>query len=291
MLIMVGISYGLYFNVIPYYQFLSIRDATDPIPFVHHIVYTPVLAFALYFLLYALFLSNQVNGVYKKMGIGITLMMGINLFLNGGRAGQIVFLVLLVLFVFQYFAGDLKKSLMISLLAVSCIVPSAYFLSSSVNHRVQQAIQEIDHYEDNPNTSAGLRVVMVLNSLKIIEQHPLLGVGTGDYKQEYAKVSQIHSPDATQGEVFTHPHNVYIEEMVNFGVFGLAVLLYMFYAMFALYKRSVSVLKPVLLAFPLFYAVIFLSDGYIMNHYLTIFFLFFAAILYSGKWDGEKKIT
>ena len=114
----------------------------------------------------------------------------------------------------------------------------------------------------------------------MIQENPLLGVGTGDYRQEYIKVNQENFPEADRGEVLNHPHNVYVQEMVQFGVLGLLVLGYMFYAMLSLYRRSTSPLRPVMLAFPVFYFVIFFSDGYIMDHYLTFLFLLLGSLLY-----------
>ncbi len=111
----------------------------------------------------------------------------------------------------------------------------------------------------------------------------MLGVGTGDYRQEYIRVNRENFPEATRGEILAHPHNVYVQEMVQFGVLGLLVLFYLFYVMLKMYKQSASPFRPVMLAFPVFYFVIFFSDGYIMDHYLTFLFLLLGSILYADN--------
>ena len=280
MSLLVGISYGIYLELIPPYAIFGLETVQDPTPFVGHIVYNPVLAFTLYMILYVVFLSGELSWKFKALGLVLFVMMGINMFLTQGRMGQVVFLVLLSLFVFQYYRGKVLKPALVALLLVVTIAPAAYLFSPVVKDRVNLAIHEVQNYEQASNSSMGLRVIMLLNSFQLIEENPLLGVGTGDYRQEYARVNQENFPEATRGEVLAHPHNVYVQEMVQFGVLGLLVLGYLFYVMLRLYQRSTSPFRPVMLAFPLFYFVIFFSDGYIMDHYLTFLFLLLGSILY-----------
>lgn len=282
MIMMVGISYAVYTGVIPPYSILGVEDPNNPTPFVHHIVYNPVLAFVLYLLLYAAFMMQNLAKGWRALALLLFVIMGINMFVTAGRMGQLVFLVLIALFVFQYYRGKLLQPLLLALALVLIIAPSAYKLSPMVQQRVQLAVYEISNFEQEANSSAGLRVIMLLNSLEIIRDNPIIGVGTGDYRMEYRIVNQQNYPEATRGEVLTHPHNVYVQEMVQFGLLGLAVLGYIFYSMWIMYRRSSSPYRPIMLAFPVFYGVIFLSDGYIMDHYLTFLFLLFGAMLYAN---------
>lgn len=281
MLIAVGISYGLYLDVLPHYSVLRLENSDDTTPFVSHIVYNPILAFTLYLLLYAVFLRKDLSVTLKTIGIVLFIIMGLNMFLTEGRMGQLVFLVLLALFVFQYYQGQLLKSVLLSGLLLMTLAPAAYLFSPVVQERVNQAIHEVKHYQQEPNSSVGLRVIMLLNSIEIIKENPIFGVGTGDYQQEYRRVNQQNFPEATRGEELKHSHNVYIQEMVQFGILGLGVLLYLFYTMLRHYRQSDSPLKPVMLAFPVFYGVIFFTDGYIMDHYLSLLFLSLGALLYT----------
>ena len=280
MLLLVGISYGIYWELIPPYTIFGLEKVEDPTPFVGHIVYNPVLAFTLYLLLYAVFLLKPLSLPLKVLGLVLFVIMGVDMFLTQGRMGQVVFLVLLALFVFQFYQGKLLKPALIALALVVTIAPAAYWFSPVVHDRVNLAVYEVQNYEQAPNSSMGLRVIMLLNSFEMIQDNPLLGVGTGDYRQEYIKVNRENFPEADRGEILNHPHNVYVQEMVQFGVLGLLILGYMFYAMLSLYRRSTSPLRPVMLAFPVFYFVIFFSDGYIMDHYLTFLFLLLGSILY-----------
>lgn len=281
MLIAVGISYGLYLDALPHYSVLRLENLDDTTPFVSHIVYNPILALTLYLLLYAVFLRNDLSVRLKTIGIVLFIIMGLNMFLTEGRMGQLVFLVLLSLFIFQYYQGQLLKSVLLSGLLLVTLAPTAYLFSPVVQERVDMAIHEVTNYQQEPNSSVGLRVIMLLNSFELIKENPVFGVGTGDYRQEYRRVNQQNFPAATRGEELAHAHNVYVQEMVQFGILGLGVLFYLFYAMLRHYRQSASPLKPVMLAFPVFYGVIFLTDGYIMDHYLSLLFLSLGALLYT----------
>ena len=282
MLISVGISYGLYFDALPHHSFVRLENMDDTTPFVSHIVYNPVLALTLYLLLYTVFLRKDLSVTLKALGIVLFIIMGINMFLTEGRMGQLVFLVLLALFIFQYYQGKLLKPVLLSGLLITILAPAAYLLSPVVQERVDLAIHEVQHYQQEPNSSVGLRVIMLLNAFEIIQENPLFGVGTGDYKQEYRRVNQQNFPEATRGEELMHSHNVYVQQMVLFGVFGLAVLFYWFYTMFRHYQHSSSPLRPVMLAFLVFYGVIFFTDGYIMDHYLSLLFVSVGALLFAN---------
>lgn len=280
MLLLVLLSYGLYLGWLPLFDMFKPDGPKDTTPFIHHIVYGPVLALTVYLLLYVAILRPDVAKPWRYAALVLAAFMGLNLFLTEGRMGQLVFLALLALLVFQYYRGHFAKAALLALLLVGSLAPAAYWLSPVVKQRVDQAVHEVQHYRTDPESSVGLRLVMLLNSWELIRQHPLLGVGTGDYVQEYATVNQRTFPQAQRGIELKHPHNVYVQEWVQTGIPGLAVLLYFLYTMVRSWGRENSPYRPILLAIPLFYAVIFWSDGYLGNHYLLTLLLLLLAALY-----------
>ena len=164
MLLLVGISYSIYLEIMPPYAIFGLEKVEDPTPFVGHIVYNPVLAFTLYLLPYAVFLWKPLSLPLKVLGLVVFVIMGVDMFLTQGRMGQVVFLVLLSLFVFQFYQGKLLKPALIALALVATIAPAAYVFSPVVQDRVNLAVYEVQNYEQEPNSSMGLRVIMLLNS-------------------------------------------------------------------------------------------------------------------------------
>jgi len=69
--------------------------------------------------------------------------------------------------------------------------------------------------------------------------------------------------------------------MVQFGVIGLAALLWILFAQIRIALRSKIPLQQHFgLALPLLFAVIMLSDSYLLGHYTTMLFVYLSALLY-----------
>jgi len=103
---------------------------------------------------------------------------------------------------------------------------AAYQASPRLHDRVGLVVSEFhawqpDHGKD---TSTGQRLDFYYNTLHIIQQHPVFGVGTGGFPAAFAQ--QTQGKDVLQTR---NPHNEYLMIAVQAGVIGLALLLYLFY--------------------------------------------------------------
>ena len=67
------------------------------------------------------------------------------------------------------------------------------------HERVGLAIKEATTYSDNNYSSVGLRINFAINSWDVIKKNPLIGVGTGDFPNEYKKINTINSPELIDG--------------------------------------------------------------------------------------------
>ena len=191
---------------------------------------------------------------------------------------------MIILLLVQYFEKQIIKAFIISIIVIPSIVFIAYNSSILFKNRVHLAYDQVVNYEDNKNTSVGLRLTFALNSWKIIKENPLIGVGTGDFKNEYEKVNTINTP---QLQPATNPHNMYTLELVQFGILG---LLSLFFIAFNQVKFSLQSKDPLVhklgITLPLLFGVIMFSDSYLLGHYTTLLFILFSAILYKD-WDCE----
>ena len=276
MLISCALSFLMWFHVIPPSRFMISEG--DPIVCMGRISYSPFLTIAIYISLFYLLLDPKA-GNRKKIFAAITaVLLSINLFIINGRAGQVGFFVMIVIVIFQYFNKNLLRALTVAAIALPLLIFTTYNVSSTFRDRANLAVSDIEHYGDGQNTSVGLRIAFTMNSLDIIRQKPLFGVGTGDFLQEYAKVNKRNTPTLA---VTGQPHNMYLLELVQFGVIGLASLLSILYVQIRISRQSSRPLqKHFGLALPILFAVIMLSDSYLLGHYTTMLFIFFSAILY-----------
>ena len=132
--------------------------------------------------------------------------------------------------------------------------------------------------DNNNNNSIGLRLNFAKNAFEVFTQNPLLGVGTGDFPNEYNKINQINSPGMPKT---TNPHNMYILIAMQFGLVGIVSMMSIFYYQIKLsFNAKDRLSRDLGIALPLMFLVIMWSDSYILGHFTTLVFVFFSAFLY-----------
>ena len=217
------VSYLVWFEVIP-----PFKNATviNPTPFMSHISYNPILAFAIYLTSYEIFFNKRLIKPKLFLYSFFTVTMTINMFITGGRAGQAMFFAMVAILIFQVLNHQKIKSF----IAISLILPIiffiAYYYSDLLHTRFNETIINIINFSENKNTSVGQRISYAINSWDIIINNPLFGVGTGDFTLENAKQNLVNSPDV---QMTTNPHNMYLLIMVQNGIVGLVTMLSIFF--------------------------------------------------------------
>lgn len=269
-------SYGIWFELLPLYGHATLDD---PIPLMDHLAYPQLLTIAIYLLLYYVLFDPNIKKSKKYIYSFFIVTMGINMFINGGRAGQIMFFAMLAITVFQYFPKNTFKALIISLTVVLTTASTAYLTSKVFNQRVDLAVSEFANYKDFKG-SVGERIVFAISSWDIFKEHPIIGVGTGDFKNEFAKKLSINAPHV---HIVHDPHNMYSLISVQFGLVGLATLLWMFYTQIKIAKNSNdNFVRKIGVTMPLLYLLIMLSGSYLMMHMTGLLFIFMSSFIYKN---------
>ena len=270
-------SYLIWFELIP-----PFKDATisNPTPFMSHISWNPILTIAIYIVLHEIFFNKKITKINFYFYSFFAMTMSINMFITGGRAGQVMYFSMLVVLIFQFFNMEKVKALLITILLLPSLFFSAYHSSALFQERVDNAIYSAERYNSWNNTSVGRRINFSLNSIEIIKQNPFIGVGTGDFPSEYKKINTINTPNLPNT---TNPHNMYILVASQLGIIGLISFLSIFYYQVKLSRRSSSrFIRDVGIAMPLLFLVILLSDSYLLGHYTTLVYAIFSSFLYKN---------
>ena len=277
MLLSCTISFLMYFQVNPALFSFTIGNGA-PIPFmstIHYPIYLAVaIAISLYYLLF-----DPLAGTLKKVIVAtLSLLFTYDLFICHGRSGQVMFFVLMVVFVFQYFRERLWLALFLVLIGIPLLFTLVYSTMQPFKQRVDAGISNIMQYDSDKNTSLGLRAVYAKNGLVVFAEHPLIGVGTGDFTTELEKVHQRNTPDLPFD---VDVHNSYVLKMGQFGILGLIAVFSIYIAQirFAL-RSSVPLQKYLGFAIPIMFAAILWSDVYIELHFSLMLFILLSAILY-----------
>jgi O-antigen ligase len=273
-------SYLVWFELIAPFKNATVLN---PTPFMSHISYNPILAFATYLVLHQIFFNKKISNLVFSLYSFFAISMSINMFITGGRAGQVAFFAMIAILIIQIFETQRIRSLISIFIIIPTIFFSAYQTSDLFHQRVDLAVNEIITFSEDRNTSVGMRLNFAINSWDVIKNNLVLGVGTGDFPSEYKKINKINTPHLGST---TNPHNMYVLVLMQSGFLGLISMLMIFYYQIKLsLNSSDKFMRDVGLTLPLMFLVMMFSDSYLLGHYTTLMYIFFSSFLYK---DFEK---
>lgn len=186
---------------------------------------SPYITYSLFLVLGLLILSFYYKESAKPKGKLLIALLAAAYFFNlaiiPGRSGYLAFIFLSPVILLNI----LGKKKTIWALAASVILIAALFSSSMVQKRVKLAAKEVElYYQGHKNTSVGYRLYMWDGAVRIFLDHPIIGVGTGGYKNAMMKYKD--KPDYPDVD---HPHNSFLYVAVTHGIVGLAVFLWLLF--------------------------------------------------------------
>jgi len=185
--------------------------------YMSHISYSLLLVFGL--LLLSFYFRRT---KHRRSKVYLSLLMLVYLFslsVNIGRIGYLAFAIVSPWILYNMLGQ--RHVLKIAAAALAGIAVLSF--SSIVQERTRTAVNEVKlYYSGSKATSVGLRLHMWNGALKIILKRPLIGVGTGGYKQAMEKYRDDPKlPD------FVHPHNSFLYMAVSYGIVGLASFIWL----------------------------------------------------------------
>ncbi len=267
-----GLTYLSWFGLLQYADVSPVHLTRKTF----HVVYNPLLAFGIYLTLHQALWNVRKPALRTGLFVLAGLMV-VNMFLTEGRAGQLVFFVLMALLLLQVFHRNRLRAVLVIVVLLPSLFMAGYTLSPVFRQRVDAARTEIRQFRHNPDTSVGMRLLYWRNSWEIIRRHPWYGVGTGGFEAAYAQVNSEKSPLSFTTD---NPHNQYVLVTTMLGLPGLAALLLIFAVMFHQAFVIRDRWQRVRLAFPLFFLTIMVTESYLKVYETGFFFTVFAAVLY-----------
>jgi hypothetical protein len=147
------------------------------------------------------------------------------------RTALLVLPVLLVLFGLKRFGS---KGLIALLLAGAALSALGWFSSPYLRERVLYAIQNVQEYESNQDSSVGLRLQFWRKSIELIAEAPVFGHGTGSVGKLFERDA---ARDGRAAVVTVNPHNQILTVALQLGLLGVALLLAMWFVHLALFNR------------------------------------------------------
>ncbi|MCI5148187.1 MAG: O-antigen ligase domain-containing protein [Candidatus Electrothrix sp. MAN1_4] len=291
-----GVSTAMLLTFLVWFDLLHYADVspTHLTPKTFHVIYNPLLAFAAYLVFHAaiwgkLAQQKSVSRIIRVALLCLGGLMCLNMFITEGRTGQLVFLVLLALLLVQIFTQKRLLAILTICLLLPAVFLLAYHWSPVFQQRIDTAQQEIQGFRENPDTSdtsVGMRLLFIRNSLELIQRHPWTGVGTGDFQVAYAEVNQKRSPTSIATD---NPHNQYVLVAAMLGIPGLLLLLFIFAVMFIQAWKIRDNRQRIRFAFPVFFLVIMLTESYLKVYETGFLFSLFSAVLFIREPKRKSK--
>jgi len=222
------IAYGVFFKI------WKFKHATplDPSPFMIHMDYSVFLAFTS-ILLFNRFISKEYPFYKRTIYFLFFLTVTGNLFLQGGRTGQVAYIfAIIVMFILHYKIS--LKSIFSSLVSLVLIFSIGYYFSKTFQTRINAAKNNINriYYKKDFRNNLGKRAsywILTYNILSNDTKALFFGKGLGDYKLAIAdelknnrykkmKIDKKYLPKH-------HPHNQYLAILLQSGIIGLILFI------------------------------------------------------------------
>ncbi len=280
------IAYGIYFDL---WSFKG-ASVTNLSPFMFWIDYSVFLAITAILILNRLFSSSY--AIKEKLFLALFFISTTtNLLMGNGRTGQVALIVAIVVMVMLHFKVTIK-SFVISTLLLLSIYGIALNLSDNFKSRVDVGLQDIKKMKNNDfDTSLGIRAAYWMVSYDIFKDHPLVGVGIGDYAQTMkAYLDKNDYPISKSTYKFMtnyHAHNQFLMIIIQTGLIGLILMFNILYQILKLPIKEVEI-KNLSVLFTATYFVSCLAEPlWIKQFTLVLFILFLGMFIASSTSDNR----
>ncbi len=230
------VSYGIFFE---FWQYKNISPH-DPSPFMDHVSYSVYLSFTSILLLTRLLDSTEESIKLKIVYALFFLSSTIKLFINGGRTGQVTFLILIFLSVFMSFKNKVSAILIASILTLG-IITVAYEFSPNFQNRFHQAtdgiekmLNEADYKSDGLSQRVSLWIVGIDN----FKDNFLVGHGIGNDTLDILHYAKNRGYDPSFLSKFGDNHNMFLTYGLQFGIVGILLFFLIFHSIGSLKFKS-----------------------------------------------------
>lgn len=205
-------------HILPWHN----EDYIEYTGFADHIWLSMALTHALLWILWDLRIKWNF-GIWPNLALAFLFFS--QLAITPGRSGQLLFVLLMPVAVWILFKGKWRYWA----LGAITIALAGMALSPIVQSRVALGIQNLEQFVANPattTTSWGERLATMWAGIDMAYEHPIAGVGTGDFAPAMRDLQSQHLITETPGVVGDSAANSYISEAAVLGIPGILLLLW-----------------------------------------------------------------
>jgi len=171
------------------------------------------------------FAHDRVLGDWRIMAATFALLVADVVVILPGRSTYAAMIAMVVAVVVFLAKGSWRAKALAGLAALACL---GLVLASSarVRDRIAQAFYDIETVDQAAQaTSPGYRINFWRNTLRMVHDHPILGVGTGGFLDGY--MPYVQGVTGWRGDGTGDPHNQYLKILAEQGLIGFAAFLFL----------------------------------------------------------------
>lgn len=242
--------------------------------FRNHIMTGYMMAFAAYL---SALLCYQEHGKIRILYVILASLFSYHvLFINNGRTGYVVYVLLMALLMLQLFSW---RQAVAGMVLGTVLVVSAFYVSPVMQAAVNNAVTDYHLYMKNEkDTAIGYRLQFHDYAYTLFKRHPLLGNGTASFAHIYHE----ENPIPTRGNKLMEPHSQYWLVASEYGLLGcLALALFFGSVLFSILK--LSIMRPIALGVLLPFLAGNCSDSLLFYSGTGYFFILFMALCFGEQ--------
>ncbi|MDD5475448.1 MAG: O-antigen ligase family protein [Syntrophales bacterium] len=279
-----AISYLIWLDLLPRFSLIK-GTPQSPTVFKLHITHNIFMAFGAY--LFAIRAWHNSSRLRQIIFTGLSMAALFNvLFMAQGRTGYVVLLGLMALFLFQ--AARWRGLALLLALILLVGAGTWYHKENALYKRIEVSVNELKSMEGPTDIAPDqvIRLNYYWYSLKIIIDNPVLGVGTGGFRQAYSG-----AVEGTDHEIALHPHNEYLMVGVQLGLFGILCYALLFAVQWR-YAYRLEDISDRMLAQGLIVTILSASlvTSTLIDHAEGLFYAWMTALLYAGPALGRRRL-
>jgi O-antigen ligase len=283
MVVTLVLSYLIWSGVLPVTVWLK-GTPDDPVAFKAHITHNIFMAFTAFLFALAAVDAKTRRGRLLQGLLCAAAVVNV-LVMVPGRTGHIVLVVLFAYFLYRQLGA---KGLAIAGAALAALAVVVFLSPDTMLHkRITLADDELQQWRaDAPadlRSSIGLRLEILRNTIEVIRDNPVFGVGTGGFGKAYADLA-----NRTGGTLTKNPHNEFLMIIAQFGLAGLVVLVCVFATQWWAAARLPDRFdRSAARALVITMVVASILSSTLVDHAEGIFFVYMSALLFAG-YEGPR---
>lgn len=168
------------------------------------------------------------NKWLKLLFLGLTGVFIYSIVVTGSRGAFVGFVATLIYILYK------EKKLIVGLVVAAFLAAPATFL---VSDQYVQRIKSIGEYKQD--VSVEIRFQVWRAALSMVADHPLFGVGTGNFATAYGSIYRA----AGDLSSYTSPHNIFVQVFAELGLFGITIYLTFIAAIFYINRKTRQMLR------------------------------------------------